>query len=176
MSTKRRRAGKVARSESPLIPRSRLSVLTSLLALSMLTACSRGCSHKSGKHGTVSPPSEVSGQAQPPKAPPGVQPRLRYVEQRLGDGKFMDPLAPPDAAPQAKTEPSLPDLPPINKHGRVPAPKEPAGNTPAARSRSRATSSPSTASTRTTSRSSTRRSRSSPTGSCTAARWCSPAS
>ena len=156
-------------------PRSRRLFMTSLLALSMLTACQRGCSRKGGRNGASSRATDTGAVSQPPKAPPGVQPVLRYVQQRLEGGKFITPLAPPDPAPQASNEPALPDLPPIGKHRRIPAPAAPPATTPAARSRSTTRSSRSTAWTRTTCTSSTRRGRSSRTASCTAARWCSPA-
>src|SRR5262249_43521730 len=128
---KRRRAKHPARPEKP---QSKLLVVTSLLALSMLTACQRGCSHRShhkgDKGGTTPPAADTGAAATPPKAPPGVQPKLRYVEQRLAAPKSMTPPPPPAPAPQAPTEPPLPDLPPINRHARVPAPQEPAGNHP----------------------------------------------
>ncbi len=111
-------------------PRSRRLFMTSLLALSMLTACQRGCSRKGGRNGASSRATDTGAVSQPPKAPPGVQPVLRYVQQRLEGGKFITPLAPPDPAPQASNEPALPDLPPIGKHRRIPAPAAPAGNHP----------------------------------------------
>ncbi len=114
-------------------PRSKLLVVTSLLALSLLTACSRGCHRKpdpSARGGNAgATPGGNAAPAPVVKPPPGVQPAMHYVEQRLEGGRFIAALPPPEPAPMAAAPP-LPDLPPLNKHAHVPTPRSPAGNHP----------------------------------------------
>jgi Papain family cysteine protease len=108
----------------------RTTLLTSMLALTFgLGACQRGC-HRHREEpraqAVTAPPPAAKGKA--PLASRSEQ-TLHYVQQRLEGGKFIAPLTPPPAAPPS-AEPPLPDLPPISKHGRVPAPKYPAGDHP----------------------------------------------